>query len=152
MRKSSRRIADNDDGCTILVSDIIKRAAFDNPFLPRAFFRFLKPLKIRNKLQQNVISDIPKELVGGTFELIYSSVVANLPVVGSWWGGYLPNRETIQFDLERGELRLCVETFDFLANIDIVGGNLTYDESSALLEYTVQGRSSASSWSILYAD
>ena len=91
-------------------------------------------------------------MVNGSFELIYSSAVAKLPVVGAWWDGYLPNREIIKFDLENGELRLCVETFPFVPTIDIIGENLIYDEITASLEYTVKGKTKASNWDILYAD
>lgn len=95
---------------------------------------------------------IPRNLVEGTFELIYSSAVANLPLIGSILDGYLPNKEIIVFDLENGKLSLTVETLPMIPSIDIEGEGLTYDEATSTLEYTVTGKSVSSQWAILYAD
>lgn len=98
------------------------------------------------------MKNIPKAMVDGSFELVFSPAVANFPIVGPWFDGYLPNKEIIKFDLENGELQLSVETFPFLPPIDIVGEKLSYDEITASLMYTVKGKDKTSQWDILYAE
>lgn len=90
----------------------------------------------------------------GQFELVFSSAVANLPLLGNIWGGYMPNREIITFDFRKKEMSLIVELFPFLPTIDIYGDSLALDESNATLEYLIRGKEELppSQWKILYAD
>eukprot|EP01083_Nonionella_stella_P116114 344793_1 len=76
----------------------------------------------------------------GTFELIFSSAIANLPILGNLCGGYMPNKEIITFDLEKKEMSLVVELLPFLPSIDIFGESLTLNKDGATLEYVVQGK------------
>jgi hypothetical protein len=102
-----------------------------------------------------IVSHHQQDYVAGTFELIFSSAVAQLPVVGSWLDGYLPNKETIQFDFEKGKMTLNVDTLPFLPTLTIVGEDLTWQEdesSSSTLSYKIQGKDKTSYWKILYAD
>jgi len=90
----------------------------------------------------------------GTFELIFSSAVANLPILGNLCGGYMPNKEIITFDLEKKQMSLVVELLPFLPSIDIFGESLALDKDGATLEYVVQGNEQKppSQWKILYCD
>lgn len=90
----------------------------------------------------------------GTFELIFSSAVANLPILGNLCGGYMPNKELITFDLEKKQMSLVVELLPFLPSIDIYGESLALDEDGATLNYVVQGKEQKppSQWKILYSD
>ena len=105
----------------------------------------------RGGLQET--NEIPKELINGTFELIFSSSVSNLPLgIGNLLDGYMPNKETIIFDLEAGRMSLSVETLPFLPSIDIVGEKLSWEGSTNTLQYIVQGKDTISEWNIIYAD
>jgi len=105
----------------------------------------------RDGLQET--NEIPKEFISGTFELIFSSSVSNLPLgIGTLLDGYMPNKETIVFDLEAGRMSLSVETLPFLPSIDIVGEKLSWEGSTNTLQYTVQGKDTISEWNIIYAD
>jgi hypothetical protein len=95
---------------------------------------------------------ISQDDVNGTFELIFSSAVAQLPIVGNLLDGYLPNKETIVFDFEAGVMRLTVEILPFLPKIDIIGEGLDWDAQAATLSYRVQGKEKKSQWEIMYAD
>jgi hypothetical protein len=104
------------------------------------------------RLEQLPSPSIPADAITGVFELIFSSAVADLPLVGGLLGGYLPNREIITFDLANTEMTLKVETLPFLPTIDICGKNLVWNAEEATLEYTIQGKESASRWKVLFAD
>jgi hypothetical protein len=109
-----------------------------------------------NSMSRMMVLSHQQDYVAGTFELIFSSAVAQLPVVGSWLDGYLPNKETIQFDFEQGKMTLNVETLPFLPPLTIVGEDLTWQKeeglSSSTLSYKIQGKDTTSYWKILYAD
>ena len=99
---------------------------------------------------------IDRSLVQGTFELIFSSAVAGIPLVGSILDGYMPNREVITFDFDtKKEMSLIVETLPFIPTVDIYGDNLIWDEENATLQYTIRGKEDnkpPSRWDILFAD
>ena len=95
---------------------------------------------------------VEQKFVSGTFDLIFSSAVADLPIIGGLLDGYLPNRETIIFDFDAGIMSLEVEILPFLPTIDILGENLSWDESLSTLSYNIKGKSSTSQWNILYSD
>lgn len=108
-----------------------------------------------NENNSNNENNIPIEYVHGTFDLIFSSAVANLPIIGTWlFDGYLPNREIISFDLfdKQPQLTLVVETFPFLPPFTIIGNNLLFDPKTSTLSYCIEGKDSTSLWKILYAD
>ena len=86
-----------------------------------------------------------RESFGGTWELVWNDKLAKVPVVN----GYMPNRETLVWDLDGRALDLRVETLPFLPEIKIRGENLTY--SDGVLEYTV-GDKAPSTWDVFHAD
>lgn len=101
------------------------------------------------------LTDPPKiaqSNVVGKFELVFSSGVANLPLVGKILNGYLPNREIIEFNPEEGFMTLDVETLPFLPIISIKGSNLQWNQESAVLSYIIEGKDKRSEWKVLYAD
>jgi len=98
------------------------------------------------------LSVVSQKDVSGFFELIFSSAVADLPIIGKWLDGYLPNRETIEFDFESRCMKLKVETLPLLPSIDIIGKDLSWESRTASISYTVEGKSEMSTWRILYVD
>lgn len=99
-------------------------------------------------------NSVDENVIGGKFELIFSSAVANLPVLGSVFGGYMPNKEIITFDLEEKQMSLIVELLPFLPTIDIFGDSLQFNKETGIIEYTIRGKEEQppSKWDILYAD
>ena len=86
-----------------------------------------------------------RDSFGGTWELVWNDKLAKVPVVN----GYMPNRETLVWDLAEGVLDLRVETLPFLPEIKIRGENLTY--AGGVLTYTVGGKA-PSTWDVFHAD
>ena len=86
-----------------------------------------------------------RDSFGGTWELVWNDKLAKVPVVN----GYMPNRETLVWDLDAGVLDLRVETLPFLPEIKIRGENLTYEDG--VLTYNV-GNKAPSTWDVFHAD
>ena len=86
-----------------------------------------------------------RESFGGVWELVWNDKLAKVPVVK----GYMPNRETLVWDLEAGVLDLRVETLPLLPEVNIRGENLTY-EDDGVLKYTV-GDKPPSTWDVFHA-
>lgn len=110
---------------------------------------------IRELQKLDNATDPPKILpsnVVGKFELVFSSGVANLPLVGRILNGYLPNKEIIEFNPEEGFVTLDVETLPFVPTISIKGNNLQWNQESAVLSYIIEGNDKRSEWKVLYAD
>ena len=85
-----------------------------------------------------------RESFGGTWELVWNDKLAKVPVVN----GYMPNRETLVWDLEAGVLDLRVETLPLLPEVKIRGENLTYEDG--VLTYEV-GDKPPSTWDVFHA-
>ena len=85
-----------------------------------------------------------RESFAGTWELIWNDKLAKVPVVN----GYMPNRETLVWDLEAGVLDLRVETLPLLPEVKIRGENLTYEDG--VLTYEV-GDKPPSTWDVFHA-
>ena len=85
-----------------------------------------------------------RESFSGVWELVWNDKLAKVPVVN----GYMPNRETLTWDLDAGLLDLRVETLPFLPEIKIRGENLTYEDG--VLYYTV-GDKPPSTWDVFHA-
>ena len=62
-----------------------------------------------------------RDSFGGTWELVWNDKLAKVPVIN----GYMPNRETLVWDLDGRALDLRVETLPFLPEVKIRGENLT---------------------------
>ena len=86
-----------------------------------------------------------RESFGGVWELVWNDKLAKVPVVN----GYMPNRETLVWDLDGGVLDLRVETLPLLPEIKIRGENLTY-EDDGVLSYNV-GDKPPSTWDVFHA-
>ena len=86
-----------------------------------------------------------RESFAGTWELIWNDKLAKVPVIN----GYMPNRETLVWDLDSGVLDLRVETLPFLPEIKIRGENLSY-EDDGVLTYNV-GDKPPSTWDVFHA-
>ena len=86
-----------------------------------------------------------RESFGGTWELVWNDKLAKVPVVN----GYMPNRETLIWDLDAGVLDLRVETLPLLPEIKIRGENLTY--ADGVLSYNVGGDKPPSTWDVFHA-
>ena len=85
-----------------------------------------------------------RESFGGTWELVWNDKLAKVPVVN----GYMPNRETLVWDLDAGVLDLSVETLPLLPEVKIRGENLTYEDG--VLCYNV-GDKQPSTWDVFHA-
>ena len=86
-----------------------------------------------------------RESFGGVWELVWNDKLAKVPVVN----GYMPNRETLTWDLDAGVLDLSVETLPFLPEVKIRGENLVY--ADGVLNYTV-GDKPPSTWDVFHAE
>ena len=86
-----------------------------------------------------------RDSFGGTWELVWNDKLAKVPVVN----GYMPNRETLIWDLDAGVLDLRVETLPLLPEIKIRGENLTY--ADGVLSYNVGGDKPPSTWDVFHA-
>ena len=76
----------------------------------------------------------------------------------------MPTRETMDWDLEAGEMRLAIETLPFLPTIDVKGTGLAFDAETATFRYQitktetgpdgeqVEVKKPESTWRVLYAD
>ena len=87
-----------------------------------------------------------RDSFGGTWELVWNDKLAKVPVIN----GYMPNRETLVWDLEAGVLDLRVETLPLLPEIKICGENLTYEDG--VLTYNVGGDKPPSTWDVFHAE
>ena len=86
-----------------------------------------------------------RDSFGGTWELVWNDKIAKVPLIN----GYMPNKEVLTWDLERGVLDLTVETLPLVPSIKIRGENLTY--ADGVLTYTVGGKA-PSTWDVFHAD
>ena len=85
-----------------------------------------------------------RDSFGGTWELVWNDKIAKVPMIN----GYMPNKEVLTWDLERGVLELTVATLPLLPEIKIRGEDLTYDDG--VLTYTVGDN--PSTWDVFHAD
>lgn len=81
----------------------------------------------------------------GTWELVFTSSLASVPFLD----GYMPNKELLVWDLERGVLDLEVATLPFVPKIAIRGEQLHFEDSK--LTYVVGGKP-PSTWDVFHAD
>ena len=86
-----------------------------------------------------------RDSFGGTWELVWNDKLAKVPVIN----GYMPNRETLVWDLDGRALDLRFETLPFLPEVKIRGENLVYADDG-VLTYTV-GDKAPSTWDVFHA-
>ena len=86
-----------------------------------------------------------RDSFGGTWELVWNDKIAKMPLIN----GYMPNKEVLTWDLERGVLDLTVDTLPLVPSIKIRGENLTY--ADGVLTYNV-GDKPPSTWDVFHAD
>ena len=146
--RSSSRVSPSNESKVDLAVSVLERAistansSASRPSVPdvaQAMERLRK---------DNSSSSVPRELVEGQFELVYSTLLRKLPLV-DW--GYMPTKETIVWDLDNEEMRLAIETLPFLPTIDVVGNSLTYDEATSTLTYQIRDKP-PSTWRVFYAN
>lgn len=146
--RSSRSVSPSNESKVDLAVSVLERAistansSASRPSVPdvaQAMERLRK---------DNSSSSVPRELVEGQFELVYSTLLRKLPLV-DW--GYMPTKETIVWDLDNEEMRLAIETLPFLPTIDVVGNSLTYDEATSTLTYQIRDKP-PSTWRVFYAN
>ena len=118
--------------------NVINKCARDRSAKPDDVLAALEVLRAERPRQPT------RESFAGTWELIWNDKLAKVPVVN----GYMPNRETLVWDLDGRALDLRVETLPFLPEIKIRGENLTY--SDGVLKYTV-GDKPPSTWDVFHA-
>ena len=136
---ASAALDDESDAVAMAITTVNRCAARDRSAAPE---EILKALDILRAARPRPPS---RDSFGGTWELVWDDKIAKVPLIN----GYMPNKEVLTWDLERGELDLRVETLPFLPEIKIRGENLTYDEG--ILTYTVGGKA-PSTWDVFHAD
>ena len=77
--------------------------------------------------------------------MVWNDKLAKVPVIN----GYMPNRETLVWDLDGRALDLRLETLPLLPEIKIRGENLVYADDG-VLNYTV-GDKPPSTWDVFHA-
>ena len=135
---TSAALTDQNDAVAMAIATVT-RCAIDRSAAPQEMQETLDILRAERPRPPT------RDSFGGTWELVWNDKLAKVPVVN----GYMPNRETLVWDLAEGVLDLRVETLPFLPEIKIRGENLTYDEG--VLTYTV-GDKSPSTWDVFHAD
>ena len=85
------------------------------------------------------------------WELVFSSSVADLPLLGGLLGGYFPIRETLRWDLGRAALDLEIELLPFAPCLKVEGTDLTWDEAKGQLSYRVNEKP-PSTWTLVFVD
>ena len=147
-------------GCTCLLAPSARRistslAAVDSDAVERSTACINACARDRSAKPDDVVAALEvlraerprpptRESFVGTWELVWNDKLAKVPVVN----GYMPNRETLIWDLDAGVLDLRVETLPFLPEIKIRGENLSYE--NGILNYTV-GDKPPSTWDVFHA-
>ncbi len=135
---TSAALTDENDAVAMAVRTV-NRCAIDCSAAPEEVLQALDILRAERPRPPS------RDSFGGTWELVWNDKIAKVPLIN----GYMPNRETLVWDLEEGVLELDVETLPLLPEIKIRGENLTYDEG--ILTYTV-GDKAPSTWDVFHAD
>ena len=88
------------------------------------------------------------------WELVFSSAAAELPLLGGFLNGYLPNEEILRWDLAASEpeLDLQISTLPFFPKITVKGRGLSWDEAAQQLSYRVKDDRPVSTWRIIFLD
>ena len=149
-------------GCTCLLAPSARRistslAAVDSDAVERSTACINACARDRSAKPDDVVAALEvlraerprppsRDSFGGVWELVWNDKIAKVPLIN----GYMPNKELLTWDLERGELDLRVETLPLLPEIKIRGENLTYEEDG-VLTYTV-GDKAPSTWDVFHAD
>ena len=119
--------------------DVINKCARDRSAKPDDVVAALEVLRAERPRPPT------RDSFGGTWELVWNDKLAKVPVVN----GYMPNRETLVWDLDGRALDLRVETLPFLPEVKIRGENLVY--ADGVLNFTV-GDKAPSTWDVFHAE
>jgi len=146
-------------------ADVVKLCALKKDVPASVVSRYLEKLEAEVARERDA-SRWSAEIFGNaasgdvySWDLVWSSSVADLPVVGDLLGGYFPNRETLQWDLEGRRLDLEVELFptdwkkEFSFDapcIQVEGKNLCFDADAGTLTYQVIDK--PTTWTLIFAD
>eukprot|EP00961_Rhodomonas_salina_P160435 2159774-Rhodomonas_salina.2 len=100
--------------------------------------------------QGTQIGNIPTEKVAGSFDLVFSSTLAKVPLIN----GYMPTKEVITWDIEGAKMKLDIETLPFLPKVLVEGNNLTWNEAASKVAYTIKNKEDKppSEWTFFFAD
>ena len=130
---------DDESDAVAMVITTVTRCAIDRSAAPEEILKALDILRAERPRPPS------RDSFGGKWELVWNDKIANVPLIN----GYMPNKEVLTWDLERGVLDLRVETLPLLPEIKIRGENLTY--ADGVLTYTV-GDKAPSTWDVFHAD
>ena len=147
-------------GCTSLLAPSRRRistslAAVDSDAVERSIACINQCANDRSQKPDDVVAALAvlraerprppsRDSFGGTWELVWNDKLAKVPVIN----GYMPNRETLVWDLDGRALDLRVETLPFLPEVKIRGENLVY--ADGVLNYSV-GDKAPSTWDVFHA-
>ena len=135
---TSAALTDQNDAVAMAIATVT-RCAIDRSAAPQEMQEALDILRAERPRPPS------RDSFGGKWELVWNDKIANVPLIN----GYMPNKEVLTWDLERGVLDLRVETLPLLPEIKIRGENLTY--ADGVLTYTV-GDKAPSTWDVFHAD
>lgn len=101
---------------------------------------------------------VSPEKVAGSFDLVFSSTLAKVPLIN----GYMPTKEVITWDIEGAKMKLVsfswmqmhkversaglmdwwqdIETLPFLPKVLVEGNNLTWNEAASKVAYTIKNK------------
>jgi len=130
---------DENDAVAMAVRTVTRCATRDRSAGPEEILKALDILRAERPRPPT------RDSFGGTWELVWNDKIAKMPLIN----GYMPNKEVLTWDLERGVLDLTVDTLPLVPSIKIRGENLTY--ADGVLTYNV-GNKPPSTWDVFHAD
>ena len=135
---TSAALTDENDAVAMAVRTVT-RCARDRSAAPEEVLQALDILRAERPRPPT------RDSFGGKWELVWNDKIAKVPLIN----GYMPNKEVLTWDLERGVLDLRVETLPLLPEVKIRGENLTYEDG--VLYYEV-GDKPPSTWDVFHAE
>ena len=136
---TSAALDDESDAVAMAITTVTRCATRDRSAAPEEILKALDILRAERPRPPT------RDSFGGVWELVWNDKIAKVPLIN----GYMPNKELLTWDLERGVLDLTVATLPLVPEIKIRGDNLTY--ADGVLTYTV-GDKAPSTWDVFHAD
>ena len=130
---------DDESDAVAMAIKTVTRCAIDRSAAPEEILKALDILRAERPRPPT------RDSFRGTWELVWDDKIAKVPLIN----GYMPNKEVLTWDLERGVLDLTVDTLPLVPSIKIRGENLTY--ADGVLTYNV-GNKPPSTWDVFHAD
>lgn len=138
-----------------LVQEALEQCVMDRNVDPDQMIDLLKNLLKVHDLRPNQSFDWYGDLQG-SFELVFSSSIAEIPLVGKnvFHGYFVPMREIVHFDFPNHTMGMEVKFLPLpnFPTFTFWGHNLEWNPEEAQVTYQMDGKDNTSVWKILYAD